>query len=237
MKVSIIIRTYNEERHLKQVLNSIKKQTIQEYEIICVDSGSTDSTLEIIKQFDVKLIQIKKEDFNYSYASNIGCENATGDLFLFLSGHSCLVKKNYLEKLLKIYKKYKFDGCYGDLVPYFKGGLLEKAFYYLGYYKNVFKKIKIDTEIHPGILSCSNAVITSQVFKNHQFCLELGSGAEDVEMAKYILSNGGKIIFYRDLLVRHSHHKSSIAFIKETKKLKNQYDNACRYIIEKYGDI
>ena len=235
MKISIIIRTYNEERHLEKVLESIEKQTFQNYEIICVDSESTDSTLEIISRHNVKLVKIEKARFNYSYASNVGCENASGSLFLFLSGHSCLVKRNYLEKLVQLYNEYNFDGCYGDLVPYFKGGLLEKVFYYLGYYKNIFRRIKIESDIHPGILSCSNAVITASIFNKHKFCEELGSGAEDVEMAKFILSNGGKIVFCRDLLVRHSHHKNSINFIKELKKLKIQYKKAYEYIMEKYG--
>lgn len=235
MKISVIIRTYNEIRHIEAVLKSIKKQSYGNYEIIVVDSGSNDGTIDVIKKYNCNIVNIRKEDFNYSYASNVGCENASGDILLFLSGHSILCKKNYFLKLVKYYKKYNIDGCYGDLVPYFRGGLYEKIFYYAGYMKNIFTPKKCDYDIHPGILSCSNASIKKSVYEKHKFDVELGTGAEDVEMAKFILTNGGKIMYFRSLLVRHSHHKNSRQFKNELRKLRGQYNNALRIINQKYG--
>ena len=235
MKISIIIRTYNEIKHIEDVLKSIIKQTYKNYEIIVVDSESTDGTLDVVEKYTSKIIKIKKQEFNYSFSSNIGCKNATGEILLFLSGHSVICGKKYLAKLVKYYKKYDLSGCYGDLVPFFNGGLLEKIFYYGGYYKNIFTPRKIEKEIHPGILSCSNASILKKIFDDHQFVIELGDGAEDVEMAKYILSKNGRIMFFRNLLVRHSHHKKSKDFKKELIKYKHQYNNAIKYINKVYS--
>ena len=67
MPSSIVIRTKNEEEFLAQTLDAIYAQEFQEFEIIVVDSGSTDGTLEIVWQFNsIKLIEIKPEQFECS---------------------------------------------------------------------------------------------------------------------------------------------------------------------------
>lgn len=60
-KISVVIRTYNEEKHIGEVLESLQKQTYKNYEIVIVDSGSTDGTVEILKKFDTKLVFIEKK--------------------------------------------------------------------------------------------------------------------------------------------------------------------------------
>ena len=59
MKISIIIRTYNEIKHIEDVLKSIIKQTYKNYEIIVVDSESTDGTLDVVEKYTSKIIKIK----------------------------------------------------------------------------------------------------------------------------------------------------------------------------------
>lgn len=56
-KISIIVPTKNEERYLPGLLKSIKKQTVQPYEIIVADAGSTDRTVEIAKKYGAKVIK------------------------------------------------------------------------------------------------------------------------------------------------------------------------------------
>ena len=58
MKISIIIRTYNEIKHIEDVLKSIIKQTYKNYEIIVVDSESTDGTLDVVEKYTSKIIKI-----------------------------------------------------------------------------------------------------------------------------------------------------------------------------------
>lgn len=59
-KVSVIIPVYNVEKYLRQCLDSIINQTLKEIEIICVDDGSTDSSLEINKMINVSKLSNKK---------------------------------------------------------------------------------------------------------------------------------------------------------------------------------
>lgn len=239
-KISIIIRTYNESRHIGDVLESIVCQKYPNYEVVIVDSCSTDSTLDIIDKYskkikNFKIVKIKKEEFNYSYASNIGVSNSSGNIVLFISGHSILIKNNYLNLLNKIFGDESVYGCYGDEIPFFRGGgFYEKSFYLLGYFKNFLKPFYYDEDIHPGILSCSNAAIRKKVFDEHKFVEQLGKGGEDVEMAKYILNKGWKIAFSRKLLVKHSHHKNNKAFKEELSKWKVLYNDALSYIKTHY---
>ena len=95
--ISIIIRTYNEERYLRELLETIKVQELpySETEIIIVDSGSTDRTLPIAESFDCKITHISKKDFTFGRSLNHGCEIARGDILVFISGH-CIPVKNGL---------------------------------------------------------------------------------------------------------------------------------------------
>ena len=88
MSVSIIIRTLNEERYLRELLLSIKNQDFpNEVEVVVVDSGSTDSTIEIAKNFQCKITYIKKTDFTFGRSLNVGCRFSSGEILVFISGH------------------------------------------------------------------------------------------------------------------------------------------------------
>lgn len=85
-KVSVIIPEYVEE-YLNQCLNSVIRQTLQDIETICVDDGSTDRSLEILKSYERSDPRIKVITVNHKSASvarNIGLEHATGQLIHFL---------------------------------------------------------------------------------------------------------------------------------------------------------
>ena len=63
-QISIIIPVYNAEKYLRQCINSVINQTLQNIEIICIDDGSTDKSLDILKEFaniDSRIILIKKK--------------------------------------------------------------------------------------------------------------------------------------------------------------------------------
>lgn len=235
MFVSVIIRTYNESKYIAKVLNILSKQTYKNFEIIIVDSESTDNTLDIVRKFknlNIKIISIKKKDFNYSYASNIGASNAKGDIFCFLSGHSVPVSKKYLENIVKIMSDFNVYGVYGDTIPHIKSGIYESLYYRIGHLKNLIFQNKniIEKKIHPGILSCSNAAIKREAWNLSEFPNSLGSGGEDVYMAYIILKNQKILLKSNKMLVRHSHNKNIREFNLELKKWKNLYQNVVKYI-------
>ncbi|MCC6259280.1 MAG: glycosyltransferase, partial [Anaerolineales bacterium] len=72
MNCSLIIRAYNEEKHLGRLLAGIKQQTLRDVEIILVDSGSTDATVSIAESFGAKVVKIASAEFTFGRSLNYG---------------------------------------------------------------------------------------------------------------------------------------------------------------------
>ena len=81
-KVSVIVPVYNVEPYLRECMDSIVRQTLKEIEIICINDGSTDGSLEILKEYadrDDRIILVDKENGGYGLAMNIGLDRASGE--------------------------------------------------------------------------------------------------------------------------------------------------------------
>lgn len=98
MNYSIVIRTKNSQKTIKNCLTSILKQSLLPKEIIVVDSGSTDSTIKEMSNFQVKLLHYPKGvPFNYSKALNLGISEVKTEFVLILSSHVELINENQVE--------------------------------------------------------------------------------------------------------------------------------------------
>jgi len=84
MKFSVIIPTYNRGWVIKESVNSVLRQNFNDYEVIVVVDGSVDDTVEILKEFNDKIIVLKKENEGPSQARNFGAKNAKGEYLIFL---------------------------------------------------------------------------------------------------------------------------------------------------------
>ena len=233
-KISVVIRTYNEAKHIKEVLEALKNQTYRNYEVIILDSESTDDTLKIAVKYDVIIKHIRKSDFNYSYASNKCVEYATGDIVCFLSGHSVPVHDSYLQEVNDIFQNDRIGACYGEVIALPDASITERLFNNLGYLKSKIKGVKkevvLESEIHPGIFSCSNASARKSLLNKHPFATEVGRGGEDVEVAYRIIKDGYYIARTPKQLVMHSHGSSLIKFCNEFKNWRIMYKDVLEYI-------
>lgn len=87
MKVSVIIPVYNTEKYLRQCLESIRRQTLEDIEVLCVDDGSADSSVEIIQEFakaDARFRLIQQKNAGGGAARNRGILEARGEYLSFL---------------------------------------------------------------------------------------------------------------------------------------------------------
>ena len=109
--ISIIVLNYNAGELLLNCINSIKKSTYQNLEIIVVDNISTDKSQEICKEKypDIKLIQNKK-NFGYCEGNNIGIREAKGD-FLVILNPDTIVEPNWINELISAHNEFG-DGLY-----------------------------------------------------------------------------------------------------------------------------
>ncbi len=87
MKCSIIIRAYNEEAHIGRLLQGVKHQTLKDAEIVLVDSGSTDATVEIAESYGAHVVRIPSEEFTFGRSLNYGVREATSEYLVIASAH------------------------------------------------------------------------------------------------------------------------------------------------------
>ena len=67
-ETSIIIRAFNEEKHLPSLLRALSEQRYRDFEVVVVDSGSFDRTREIAQQYADRLVRIRSDDFTFGYS-------------------------------------------------------------------------------------------------------------------------------------------------------------------------
>ena len=115
IKVSIIVPVYNNEKYLKQCLDSIINQTFKDIEIILVDDGSTDKSGDICDKYLKEDNRVKVFDIlnsGQSVARNIGLKEAKGDYILFIDSDDYISDKAIIEKFINILYSNNYDFIY-----------------------------------------------------------------------------------------------------------------------------
>lgn len=115
-KVSIIIPTYNVEAYLKECMESVIRQTLKDIEIICINDGSTDGSLQILKEYadkDSRIVLVDKENEGYGVGMNIGLDKATGE-YIGIVEPDDFVPLNMYEDLYNTAKENDLDFVKAD---------------------------------------------------------------------------------------------------------------------------
>lgn len=108
-KVSIIVPIYNSELYISECINSILNQTYKDIEIILVNDGSTDNSLNICKKYkDNRIVIINKDNSGVSDSRNMGIEHSTGNYISFVDSDD-IIDTHYIEYLVKGIEKTKFN--------------------------------------------------------------------------------------------------------------------------------
>lgn len=118
MKASIVIRTFNSERTIGKVLEHIRAQAFRDYEVVIVDSGSTDGTLEIVRRYAPDtVVDYSHGRFTYSGALNAGCDAARGEYVVCLSSHCIPLRGDWLGLLIgTLDTDERLAGAWGPLM-------------------------------------------------------------------------------------------------------------------------
>jgi len=228
MKASVIIRTKNEARRLRETLNALVNQSEKDFEVIIVDSGSNDGTIEIAKQFEkalsLSIYQIPSQLFSYPFASNYGADKAVGDYLVFISGHSIPVNNEWLKSGLSDFDDEKVAGVYGTVLPSADATIIE-WFLYLPF---VPRTKRIANGNIMGILGKTNAIIRRNLWTDHHFDENYSEGGEDGEWAYYYITKGYSIVRDPAFAVHHSHHLGLSGCIRQYKHWQKLADRFAR---------
>jgi glycosyltransferase involved in cell wall biosynthesis len=117
-KVSIIVPVYNVEKFIKRCLNSLINQSLKDIEIICINDGSTDKSLQILEEFaqkDDRVIIINQDNSGVSVARNNGIDNASGEFIGFVDSDDW-VDLDFYEKLYNTAKSHDADIAVGGII-------------------------------------------------------------------------------------------------------------------------
>ena len=201
--VSIVIRTFNEEKHIGKLLHEVQNQNTNfDYETIIVDSGSTDSTIDIVKQHLVTVEQINPKNFSFGYSLNRGIDLAQGEYTVITSAHCYPVDKLWLQNIIQPFKDKKVGLVYGKQIGNEKTRYSEHQ---------IFAKWFPDHDMDDCTLSfCNNAnsAIRNDLWRVCPFDETL-TGLEDIDWGKKIQSRGYRICYRTDAGVYHIHVESS----------------------------
>jgi glycosyltransferase involved in cell wall biosynthesis len=99
-EISVVIRTFNEEKFLPALLDALSGQAVQNFETIVVDSGSIDGTRDIAAQKADRLLRIQSHDFTFGHSLNVGIRSAKGRHIAIVSAHTLPVDDQWLAKLV-----------------------------------------------------------------------------------------------------------------------------------------
>lgn len=122
-KFSVITVCYNEEKTIKKTMESVLAQSCQDYEYVIKDGGSTDGTIDIIKEYEIVFADrgipfrfFTGPDKNIYNAMNYGAENCQGDYLIFLNSGDVFYDGTVLEKAKAKMQGKDADVFYGDAV-------------------------------------------------------------------------------------------------------------------------
>ena len=120
MDVTIVIPTKNAGKILERVLDMVFKQKTQySYEVICVDSGSKDGTLNVLNKYPCKVYEILPEEFGHGKTRNFGASKGNGEFIVFITQDAAPANENWLQELVNAMKlDEKIAGGFGIHYPY-----------------------------------------------------------------------------------------------------------------------
>ncbi|WKV07997.1 glycosyltransferase family 2 protein [Thermoanaerobacterium sp. CMT5567-10] len=219
MLVSIIMPTYNCEKYIEQAINSVINQTYKEWELLVIDDGSEDNTVEIIKELSKKDSRIRfvknEKNQGVSATRNIGISLANGNWIAFLDSDD-MWDKTKLEKQMKYAEKTSAEFLFTG-----SSYINEDGEYYKGIFevpdKVTYKKLR-----NHNVISCSSVLIKKRLFDNIK--MEKDDMHEDYAVWLRILRTGilayginEPLLIYR--ISRNSKSGNKIKSIKMTYKV------------------
>jgi glycosyltransferase involved in cell wall biosynthesis len=210
--VALIVRCFNEERHIGRLLTGALRQTRPPDEIIVVDSGSTDRTLTIASGFDVRLITISPDEFSFGRALNRGMSAAAGcDLCVLASAHVYPVYDTWLEHLAGALHAPDVALAYGRQQTPPSGRFSEARLLH-----RWFPADSAPRQNHP-FCNNANAAVRRAVWEELPYDEEL-TGLEDLDWAKRAMGRGHAISYVAEAPVVHVHDESFAAIVNRYRR-------------------
>jgi rhamnosyltransferase len=201
MQCSIVIRAYNESRHLGRLLDGISLQTCKDVEVILMDSGSTDATVQIAESRRARIVRIPPDEFTFGRSLNLGLQAASSELVIIASAHVFPVYPDWIETLLRPFEQQEVALVYGR-----QRGDDRSRFSERQVFRQWFPDADISDQASP-FCNNANAAIRKSLWLQHPYDETL-TGLEDLAWAKWAQSQGHRLAYAAHAEVVHIHQET-----------------------------
>ena len=210
VETSIIIRTFNEQKHLPALFAALDKQSYRNFEVLVVDSGSFDRTREIAGAHADKVLRISSNDFTFGFSLNVGIEAAQGKFIAIVSAHTIPTDGEWLGRLIAPFRNENVAMVYGRQV-----GVPCSKFAECEDLERTFGEHARDEVAGRWAVNNANSAIRKDLWEQHSFDETL-LGLEDIEWARHWMD--------RDYTVRYEPTANLIHIHEESwKQIQNRY--------------
>lgn len=210
MKVSVIIPVYNSSRYIEECINSVLNQTLKDTEIIVIDDGSTDNSLDKIKTIAIghdNITIISTSNMGVAHARNIGLDIASGEYIKFLDSDDSLSNNKVLEEMYNSAIENEADTVVGLYYTYafFKKINLKDSFNCSGYHQpaiiNPSEEVNFVFEEMPNV---GNKLFSRKLIGDLKFPEKLNW--EDLALVPALMAGSEKIYFNNQTVCDYRMH-------------------------------
>jgi rhamnosyltransferase len=207
MDATIIILTKNAGDGFATLLQRLSLQKFDgSYEIVVIDSGSTDNTLQIAQRFPAKVVCIKPEEFHHGRTRNLGAEHASGKILAYITQDALPLRDDWLQKLTNELRDPQVAMVVGRQIPWPSTKPPEKFFYSYYFPEQRLEVVRGAPDYYRDnmFISNVNSAMRIDIWQQFRFSEKVVRG-EDKEFANRILSAGWKIVYQPEAVVYHAH--------------------------------
>ena len=201
-ETSIIIRAFNEAKHLPALFEGLKAQSYRDFELILVDSGSQDGSREIAMDYGCRILDISHHDFTFGYSLNVGIEAGRGRFMAIASAHTIPIDESWLGNLVAPLKQDEVAMVFGRQL-----GVESSKFGEIEDFRRTFgPKSKV---LRPPNFFANNAnsAIRKDLWSIEPFDETL-HGLEDIGWAKYWMKEGYQVVYEAKAALYHIHEET-----------------------------
>ena len=212
MTISVVMPVYNEEKRISATLRAIYEGSVLPLEVIVVDGGSKDRTVELIRRDYPETIVLNNPDKTAAMGRNVGIKNAKGDIIAFTDG-DCIVDVDWIRNIGQHFENEPIDGLGGKVLN------AEPENHYEEYWGNLAwnlimnfpdEEYKVTEKKLNDAFVTANCAYKRELLNNiNGFSKFFANNAEDVDLCWRALDNGAKLVYVPDVVI-YAHNVTTL---------------------------